>query len=86
MKIEKRKETMTSKERVRRTFQFEKTDRVTIGYEANGNIHKNYYFLLNFYKKTARFAAGQTLRGQIPSHTGEKCLQISRLKHIIIYG
>ena len=41
MKIEKRKETMTSKERVRRTFQFEKTDRVTIGYEANGNVHKN---------------------------------------------
>ncbi len=30
---------MTSRERVRRTFEFEKTDRVTIGYEANGVIH-----------------------------------------------
>ena len=33
------KDTMTAKERVRRTFAFEKTDRVTIGYEANGAIH-----------------------------------------------
>lgn len=30
---------MTSKERVRRTFEFEKTDRVTIGYESNPVIH-----------------------------------------------
>lgn len=37
--IEKAKETMTAKERVRRTFQHEKTDRVTIGYEANGFVH-----------------------------------------------
>ena len=41
MEIIKGTETMTSKERVRRTFNFEKTDRVTIGYEANGNIHAN---------------------------------------------
>ena len=40
MTIEKMKETMGAKERVRRTFQFEKTDRVTIGYEANPGIHK----------------------------------------------
>lgn len=40
MKIIKGKEWMTSKERVRKTFEFEKTDRVTIGYEANGNIHR----------------------------------------------
>jgi len=33
-------ETMSAKERVRRTFAFEKTDRVTIGYEANPAIHK----------------------------------------------
>ncbi len=32
-------ETMTSKERVIRTFLHEKTDRVTIGYEANPHIH-----------------------------------------------
>jgi len=40
--IEKAKETMTAKERVARTFAFEKTDRVTIGYEANSVIHKKF--------------------------------------------
>ena len=38
--IEKAKETMSAKERVRKTFQLEKTDRVTIGYEANPGIHR----------------------------------------------
>ncbi len=38
--IHKCKENMTSRERVRRTFLHEKTDRVTIGYEANANIHQ----------------------------------------------
>ena len=38
-KINKAKETMTARERVERTFAFEKTDRVTIGYETNGVIH-----------------------------------------------
>jgi len=41
MKIMKAKETMTARERVRRAFQFEKTDRVTIGYEDNRLIRKN---------------------------------------------
>ena len=41
-KIVKSKETMTSKERVKRTFEFEKTDRVTIGYEANDAIHQKF--------------------------------------------
>ena len=39
-KIIRAKETMTARERVKRTFDFEKTDRVTIGYEANGAIHE----------------------------------------------
>lgn len=39
-KIIKAKETMTPKERVKKTFMHEKTDRVTIGYEANPEIHK----------------------------------------------
>lgn len=39
-KIVKRLETMTSRERVIRTFQYEKTDRVTIGYDANPGIHQ----------------------------------------------
>ena len=38
--IKKAKETMSAKERVQRTFQFEKTDRVTIGYDANPGIHR----------------------------------------------
>lgn len=37
--IRKAKETMTAKERVRRTFAFEPTDRVTIGYDTNAAIH-----------------------------------------------
>ena len=39
MMIEKAKETMSSRERVRKTFEFEKTDRVPIGYDANAGIH-----------------------------------------------
>ncbi len=38
-KIIKFDETMTPKERVRKTFLHEKTDRVTIGYDSNPNIH-----------------------------------------------
>lgn len=38
MKIQKTPETMSSNERVKRTFQYEKTDRVTIGYSANPGI------------------------------------------------
>jgi len=37
--IQKAKETMSARERVRKTFEREKTDRVTIGYETNGAIH-----------------------------------------------
>ena len=38
MIIQKYTETMTPRERVRRTFDFEKTDRVSIGYETNHAI------------------------------------------------
>jgi uroporphyrinogen decarboxylase len=38
--INKAKEIMSSRERVKRTFNLEKTDRVTIGYEANMAIHQ----------------------------------------------
>ncbi len=40
LKIIKAPETMTSRERVKRTFNYEKTDRVTIGYDANPGIHQ----------------------------------------------
>jgi len=39
--IQKSKETMSAKERVRKTFQFEKTDRVTIGYDTNPVANRN---------------------------------------------
>ncbi len=41
-RIEKAPETMTSKERVMRTFAFEKTDRVPIDYMANPGIHQRF--------------------------------------------
>ncbi|MDD2441777.1 MAG: uroporphyrinogen decarboxylase family protein [Eubacteriales bacterium] len=37
--IQKAPETMTSRERVKKTFNLERTDRVTIGYETNEGIH-----------------------------------------------
>lgn len=40
--IEKAKETMSSKERVMRTFAFEKTDRVPIDYMANPAVHERF--------------------------------------------
>ena len=39
-KIQKSKEEMTSKQRVLKTFRFEKTDRVPINYSANPEIHR----------------------------------------------
>ena len=37
--IVKASETMSARERVERTFAFEKTDRVTISYDTNPGIH-----------------------------------------------
>lgn len=45
--IHKCNETMSSKERVRRTFQHEKTDRVTIGFDTNNEIFKKLCLALN---------------------------------------
>lgn len=47
-RISKARETMTSKERVRRTFQFEKADRVPIGYESNPTINRKFMAELGF--------------------------------------
>jgi uroporphyrinogen decarboxylase len=40
MRINKAKETMGARERVRKTFAHERTDRVTIGYDYNEGIHR----------------------------------------------
>ena len=42
MRIQKASETMTAKERVLKTFNLERTDRVTIGYEANAAVHRRF--------------------------------------------
>ena len=48
-KIKRCKETMSSKERVRRTFHFEKTDSVTIGFDSNPQIFKKLCTELGIY-------------------------------------
>ena len=42
MKLRKMNETMTGRERVRATFQFEKTDRAPIGYDTNEGIDRRF--------------------------------------------
>ena len=73
MRIEKCKETMTAKERVRRTFQREKTDRVTIGYETNEAIHMRLAQALGIPdgdEEKVKQALGVDYRGIFPRYTG----------------
>ena len=71
MKIVKAEETMTARERVRRTFNFEKTDRVTIGYEANGLIHKKLLTALDVNEDGLREALGIDYCGVWAPYKGE---------------
>ena len=72
-RIEKAPETMSAKERVRRTFAFEKTDRVTIGYEANGAIHGRLKQALGAKDdEELRQALGVDYRGVEPRYTGPR--------------
>ncbi len=71
--IQKCKETMTARERVIRTFLHEKTDRVTIGYEANANIHKRLCHALGIPDGNSEKlfeALGVDYRGIGPAYTG----------------
>jgi len=71
MRIEKFPETMTSKERVRKTLAFEKTDRVTIGYEANDGIHQRLCAALGVKSsEELRLALGVDYRGINPPYIG----------------
>ena len=79
MKIEKCKETMTSKERVLRTFNFEKTDRVTIGYDANAGIHKRLCEALGISPndgESLRRALGVDYRSVGAPYTGPQLFQV----------
>ena len=71
--IRKAKETMTARERVRRTFLHEKTDRVTIGYEANPGIHARLMQALGLAlgdDERLRQALGIDYKGVGASYTG----------------
>lgn len=72
--IKKCKETMSSKERVRRTFQYEKTDRVTIGFDTNPEIFKKLCLALNindFNLETLREALGVDYRSVDAPYVGK---------------
>ena len=69
--IHKCNETMTSKERVLKTFNLEKTDRVTIGYEGNENITQN--LMQQFHAKDHNDLLDQLgvdYRGVMPTYRG----------------
>jgi len=73
-RIEKAKETMTSRERVVRTFHYEKTDRVPIDYATNPTIHAKVSRALGI--EPGRMEAflqalGVDSRGIHPTYTGK---------------
>ena len=71
MTITKAKETMNAKTRVRRTFAHEKTDRVTIGYDANPGIHRRLKDALVVKDDESLFVAlGVDYRGISAPYTG----------------
>lgn len=76
-KILKAPETMTSRERVIRTFHYEKTDRVTIGYEANPGIHQRLKAVLKVSEDEQLLEAlGVDYRGINASYTGPQLFEI----------
>ncbi|MCL2740542.1 MAG: uroporphyrinogen decarboxylase family protein [Oscillospiraceae bacterium] len=71
--LTKARETMTSRERVVRTFNRERTDRVTIGYDTNPAIHKKFCAALGLADDNheALFQAiGVDYRGVNPPYVG----------------
>ncbi len=71
--IKKAPESMTSRERVLRTFALEKTDRVTIGYDTNDGIHRRLSQALcipNGNMEAVRQAIGVDYRGISAPYTG----------------
>jgi uroporphyrinogen decarboxylase len=76
MYIKKAFETMTAKQRVRKTFAHEKTDRVAIGYEANGAIHAKLLKALEIkdYEQLTQ-ALGVDYKGIGAPYTGKKLFE-----------
>lgn len=74
--IKKAPETMSSRERVIRTFHYEKTDRVTIGYDANPGIHQRLMNALGVSDQESLFQAlGVDYRGIGAPYTGPQLFQ-----------
>ncbi len=70
--IVKARETMSARERVERTFAFEKTDRVTIGYDANPGVHARLCAALGVNGREALDdALGVDYRGVAPRFIGK---------------
>ena len=70
-KIIKAKETMSARERVLKTFNSEKTDRVTIGYEANPLIHGRFLEALGVTGEELPYALGMDYLGIGIPYTGK---------------
>lgn len=72
--------TMTSKERVMRTFYHEKVDRVPISFFANPGIHKRVaeYLGVPDDKDCVNDALGVDLKGLMPAYIGKPLFQTSR--------
>jgi len=78
-RIEKAKETMSARERVRRTFAFEKTDRVTIGYETNAGINARLSHALGIRpddRETLLQALGVDYRGISAPYIGPQLFEV----------
>ncbi|MCL2517276.1 MAG: hypothetical protein FWF15_01815 [Oscillospiraceae bacterium] len=81
--IKKAIETMTSKKRVRLTFNHEKTDRVTIGYDTNGGIHARLMQALNIDNhETLLQALGVDYRGIGAPYIGKPLFEEIPDRHI----
>ena len=77
-KIKRCKETMSSKERVRRTFHFEKTDRVTVGFDSNPQIFRNLCIELginDFSRERLYEALGVAYRSLSAPYVGKKLFE-----------
>ncbi|MBE6885264.1 MAG: hypothetical protein E7487_11790 [Ruminococcaceae bacterium] len=74
--IQKAPETMTSRQRVKKTFHFEKTDRVPIGYDANPGIDERLRNALGVKKGEELLdALGVDVRGIGADYTGPELYQ-----------
>lgn len=79
MKIQKAVETMSSRERVIRTFHYEKTDRVTIGYDSNPGIHQRLKTALGVHNdEELAQALGVDYRGIYAPYTGPQLFEVPK--------